>query len=150
MKETKQRSCMEDLGSSIHNFCPYGLRWLNSPHLLDFGKVSFWIHTYHLPLNCMNREVGRLIGLTVGEVEDIDVVGDGVGWRKILRIWVVIDVDQPLARGRMIQLKGKEIHVGFQYEKLPRFCFGCGTIRHGVGGCKREGSRRNHHLSRVY
>jgi hypothetical protein len=35
---------------------------------LEFGKAAFWVRMYHLPLACMGREV-----------EDIDVLDDGVG-----------------------------------------------------------------------
>ena len=34
---------------------------------------------YKLPLACMGQEVGLQVGATVGEVEDIDVLDDGLG-----------------------------------------------------------------------
>jgi hypothetical protein len=77
---------------------------LTSLHRMDFSKVAFWIQMHHLPLPCMNREVGLLIGNMVGSVEDIDVVVDGVGWGKYLRVKVEVDVGRPLARGRTIHL----------------------------------------------
>lgn len=111
---------------------------------MEFRNVAFWIQLHHLSLACMNREVGQQIGQTVGEIEDIDVAGDGVGWGKFLRIRMGIDAEKPLARGRMIQLKGRQNWVAFQYEKLPRFCFGCVIICHAIGGCRLGGSRRLH------
>lgn len=47
---------------------------------LEFEKAAFWVRMYNLPLVCMGREVGLHVGSTVGEVEDIDVLDDGVGW----------------------------------------------------------------------
>jgi hypothetical protein len=28
--------------------------------------------------------------------------------------------------------------VDFQYEQLPRFCFNCGVVKHGVSGCMKK------------
>ena len=47
---------------------------------LDFEKAAFWARMFHLPLACMGKEVGMQIGATVWEVEDVDVLDDGVGW----------------------------------------------------------------------
>lgn len=82
---------------------------LTPPHLMDFKKVAFWIQFHHQPLACMNCEVGRQIGQTIGKVEEVDVAGDSVGWGRYLRVRIGIDVEKPLARDCILQLKGKEI-----------------------------------------
>lgn len=46
---------------------------------LEFAKAAFWVRMYKLPLACMGKEVGYQVGATVGEVEDMDVMDDGVG-----------------------------------------------------------------------
>jgi hypothetical protein len=46
---------------------------------LEFEKAAFWVRMYRLPLACMGKDVGFQVGSTVGEVEDIDVLDDGVG-----------------------------------------------------------------------
>ena len=66
---------------------------------VEFGKVAFWVRMYKLPLACMGREVGMQVGSTVGEVEDIDILDDGVGWGEYLRVKIRIDLSKPLARG---------------------------------------------------
>lgn len=55
-----------------------------TPHLINFGRVDFWIQFHQLPLAFVNREVGRVIGKTDGDVKGVDVAGDGVGWGKYL------------------------------------------------------------------
>jgi hypothetical protein len=106
---------------------------------LDFGNTAFWVRMYRLPLACMGREVGMQVGSTVGEVEDIDVLDDGVACGEFLRVKIRIDLSKPLARGRIIKLQGKEIWVAFQYEKLPRFCFNCGVVIHSNQKCGEYG-----------
>jgi hypothetical protein len=84
---------------------------------LEFAKAAFWVRMYKLSLACMGKEVGY----QVGEVEDVDVMDDGVGWGEFLRIIIRLDLTKPLSKGRIIKLKGKDLWVAFQYEKCPGF-----------------------------
>ena len=52
---------------------------MTPPTQLEFENVAFWIQIFNLPLGCMGKEIGRRIGATVGEVEEVDVNEDGVG-----------------------------------------------------------------------
>lgn len=67
-----------------------------------------------------------------------------VGWGKSLRVKVVINLLKPLARGRMLNLQSKKVWISFQYERLPRFCFQCGVIKHGPEGCLRKTDKLIH------
>jgi hypothetical protein len=109
---------------------------------LEFEKAAFWVRMYRLPLACMGRDVGFQVGSTVGEVEDIDVLDDGVGWGEYLRVKIRIDLSKPLARGRIIRVQDKELWVALQYEKIPRFCFNCGVAMHNNQKCGEYGGRK--------
>jgi hypothetical protein len=108
---------------------------MTPPAELDFDRAAFWVRMSNLPLACMGKDIGMQIGSSVGEVEDIDVLDDGVGWGKFLRVKIVVDLSKPLARGRTITVKNNQFWISFQYEKLPKFCYTCGVIRHGSRGC---------------
>lgn len=41
---------------------------------------------YNLPLACMSRAMGIRIGASVGQVEEVEVDDDGVGWGEYLRV----------------------------------------------------------------
>ena len=90
---------------------------------------------FNLSLACMSKEMGSRIGSTMGEVEEVEVDEDGVGWREYLRVRIVLDLTKPLSRGRFLHIREKAIWNTFKYEKIPRFCFKCGIIRHGGRGC---------------
>lgn len=105
------------------------------PIQMDFSKSPFWIQVHDLPLVCMNREVGFKIGAAIGEVEDVDISGEGVGWGRGLRLRVQVDLTKPLERGRALKFNGKQAWVSFRYEKLPHFCFTCGKIFHDKMQC---------------
>lgn len=80
----------------------------------------------------------------MGEVEDVDVTGDGVGWGEYLWVRIWLDLTKPLSRGRMLRLKEKTTWVAFQYKKIPKFCFKCGVILYGSCGCGKGSGRQLH------
>lgn len=78
----------------------------------------------------------------MGKVDDVDVDEEGVSWGKYLRVRIILDLSKPLSRGRRLKLRDRSIWILFQYEKIPRFCFKCGTIRHRNKGCTRPGGHQ--------
>jgi hypothetical protein len=91
----------------------------------------------------MSREVGFKLGASVGKVEEVDTDKDGIGWGECLRVKILIDLYKPLSRGRMLKFDGKSFLIGFKYEHLPKFCFHCGVICHGIEGCLKRNGMRN-------
>lgn len=57
---------------------------------------------------------------------------NGVGWGAFLRVRILLDITKPLVRGRLLKVQGRSVWIAFQYEKIPKFCFQCGVIRHGT------------------
>jgi hypothetical protein len=85
---------------------------------------------FNLPLSCMSAAMGHQIGKSVGIVEDVETEDDGVGWGTYLRVKIRLDIAKPLARGRVLKMNGC-----LNSERLPKFCYHCGVIKHGVAGC---------------
>lgn len=118
-----------------------------SPSELTFDRASFWVRMTNLPLACMEREVDFKLGASVGRVEEVDTDKDGVGWGEFLRVKINIDLYKPLSRSRMIKFDGKSRLVGFKFERLPKFCYHCGVICHGVEGCLKRSMLWNQEVS---
>lgn len=116
---------------------------LTPPTQIVFKKTAFWIRILNLTLACMNKDVGILIGSTMGSVEEVDTDVDVVGLGEFLRIRITLDLTKPLSRGRFLKLQGRFVWVDFQYERLPWYCFNCGIISHGKDGCLKRGATRN-------
>jgi hypothetical protein len=91
---------------------------------MTFDKEAFWIRMYNLPLACMGKDVGHKIGATVGQVDEVDILDDEVGWGEYLQVRIVLEITKPLARGRMLHLQNKSIWIPFKYEKVPKYCYG--------------------------
>jgi hypothetical protein len=76
----------------------------SSPTEISFDRASFWVRMLRLPLVCMEREVGKKIGATVGIVEEVDMDANGVGWGEYLRVKISVDLSKPLSMGRKVNL----------------------------------------------
>jgi hypothetical protein len=116
--------------------------WI-APLNLNFDRVSFWIRMLELPLARMGRQVGLRLGSSMGIVEEIDTDKEGIGWGEFLRVKVSLDISKPLPRGRKLKYEGESYWIVFQYERLPKFCYQCGIIRHGNEGCQKRSNLRN-------
>ena len=97
---------------------------------LSFNLTHFWVQVHGIPLGYMNPTVAAGLCETVGKVINHPKrpIEDGGGF---MRVWVLVDVSQPLCRGRVICLEdGKELWVSFKYERLPNLCYWCGRLTH--------------------
>ena len=48
-----------------------------------------------------------------------------------MRVRVMVDISQPLCRGRMVALDdNRELCVSFKYERLPNLYYWCGRLTH--------------------
>ncbi|KAF5471500.1 hypothetical protein F2P56_008288 [Juglans regia] len=104
-----------------------------------FESEWFWIQIHNLPMFCMMKEKGKVIGESLGRLIDVDVPGDGIGWGEFLRVRVEIPLRRAVVRGRWIKVNETNVWANLKYEKLPKLCFQCGWLIHGEKGCVREG-----------
>ncbi|GAV67982.1 DUF4283 domain-containing protein/zf-CCHC_4 domain-containing protein [Cephalotus follicularis] len=107
------------------------------PSKISLSKVVFWIRVYGLPFLCLSEKVGKIVGNSIGEVEDIEVVMGRRENNQYIRVRVGIDARQPLRRGIKFHIGNSDnIWLSFQYEKLPNFCHACGNLGHIMNDCK--------------
>ena len=103
---------------------------------LTFKDAAFWVQIHGLPTLSQTREAGLRIGGSLGKVDKVDVGDKGLSMGCYLRIRVILDITQPLSRGRIVRLGGSEPRwVEFKYERLPVFCYFCGKLDHDEKEC---------------
>jgi hypothetical protein len=104
---------------------------------LPFHLVDFWVQLHNLPVLSMKRKVAVAMGSYIGEVLPSPNQEEEAVNGKYLRVRVRVDITKPLCHGRKISLgNGAEDWVSFQYERLPNFCYWCGTPTHGERDCE--------------
>ena len=116
-----------------------GLRPLTQ---IQFDRVTFWVRMISLSLAYMSLTIGQQIGSLIGHVEKVDVDDGGMVRGEYLQVKVNLDLHKPLMRERILRINGSFMLIGFQYESLPKFCFRCGVIKHGITGCAESNGAR--------
>lgn len=77
------------------------------PDKIQFESEALWLRFYNLPILCMNRLYGEQIGESLGEVLDVDVETDDMGWGRSLRIRIEINITKSLVKGKCINVRGE-------------------------------------------
>lgn len=85
----------------------------------------------------MNKVYRENLDKIIGEIIELYVGKDGIGWRPYLRIRVWINLSRPLICGKLIDYDGNQSWISFKYERLPNFCFHCGITKHPVTRCSK-------------
>lgn len=104
---------------------------LTPPLKMNFSNEILWVQLHNLPIRCMNEKIGSQIGEMQGIMKACNVDVDGSSWGLVLRLYIEMDLQIPLARGYTINVRGNRLWVLFTYKKLSKLCFKCGRINHG-------------------
>lgn len=99
-------------------------------------EVSFWIRVYDLPLMARNEYVYKLVGDTLGQLEEADLDHGEVEWGEFMRLRVGIDIKKRILRRKHLNIALMEpVWVCFLYERLPDLCFYYGVLGHSHREC---------------
>ncbi|KAL0007876.1 hypothetical protein SO802_009378 [Lithocarpus litseifolius] len=80
-----------------------------------FDRASFWIQIYNLPISRMNKVNAEAIGQSLGDVEQVDAPPNGECRGRYIRVQANIDINQPLCRGRFVNIGDSEpLWISFQ------------------------------------
>ena len=111
---------------------------------LSFNECAFWIQIHNLPIKSMTPELGMSIGKSLGRVICVSEANENASIGRSLRVRVSINVTKPLSRGRKLWDKGVGVGwASFRYERLPNFCYWCGSLLHEDRECELWLSNRN-------
>ncbi|TXG72983.1 hypothetical protein EZV62_001562 [Acer yangbiense] len=99
--------------------------------------AEFLVQISNIPILCMTREIGRVLGGIIGEVREVDAGPSRDCLGKFLRVRVAIEIDKPLSRFLRVDVlsDSEETVMPIQYERLPNFCFRFGLLGHTAREC---------------
>ncbi|KAM7514199.1 hypothetical protein LguiA_003782 [Lonicera macranthoides] len=105
---------------------------------IDFNRCLFYVQIHDLPILKRSVENVEKIAKTTGNLRDIDTEDiDCLFKKKIVRIKVSIDVNQPLRKGFALKCVGlPSAWISFRYERLTSFCFAYGLVGHEKKMCR--------------
>lgn len=118
------------------------------PSSLKFENTAFWIRIYELPMVARKKITVLQIANKCGKPIEIDE-SSLEGLSRSVRVKVRVDLKKPLTKGMLLEIgDNKKIWVVFKYERLPSFCYLCGTLGHMRRECDlTEGSSELESLS---
>ncbi|CAA0808891.1 Protein gamma response 1 [Striga hermonthica] len=76
---------------------------LSSSHE-KFGELLIWVQVYGVPINWLSTEVGLNLERAYKGIRNVNLACVGNGGGRIIRIQVVLDMNQPLPRWSFIRL----------------------------------------------
>ena len=101
----------------------------------EFRHVEFWIQMHGVPVKYRSATMGEMIGKRLGRVLKVDKDRENRIYDDFIRVRVAIDIGKPLSKGIHIMLGSEKTWVAFKFEKLPDFCYSCGSLGHGIPEC---------------
>ncbi|XP_055830784.1 uncharacterized protein At4g02000-like [Solanum dulcamara] len=122
----------------------YGTSWLYSKYLINihqwqptlqanshiFNMCELWLQVWNIPLHWISIEVGSKIRHALGGTSDVVIPENGSKEGRHMRIKVLMSINRPLLRGKLIKMGSKEKWVEFRYENLPYVCYYYGILGH--------------------
>ncbi|XP_030974782.1 uncharacterized protein LOC115994691 [Quercus lobata] len=101
----------------------------------ELKMVPFWIQIYDIPLRFRHKAIAEQICQPLGAILTANDLMEYDGG-SFIRVRVMLDISQPLCRGRLITLEnGKKQWVSFKYKRLPNLCYWCGCLTHDDRDC---------------
>ncbi|KAL5570870.1 hypothetical protein UlMin_020467 [Ulmus minor] len=119
---------------------------------MSFSQVPFWVQLHNIPVFCMSKAVGLILGNMVGRVQEVECNQDELCLGTFIRVRVIIDISKPLNRILKVRLgTDKElVTILLRYEHHPELCFLCGLFDHPLKECPDRGTRQGDNLKLKY
>lgn len=96
----------------------------------QFHFELFQIQLHNMPFRYMNRHYGELIDSIIGRVYDVQVDTYDTSWCPYQRVGVDINLSNPLAISRSLNVRDDNLQIPIKYRKLPCFDLDCRRILH--------------------
>ncbi|XP_057775104.1 uncharacterized protein LOC130994087 [Salvia miltiorrhiza] len=112
------------------------VRYFN-PYKESSSLAQVWVRIYYLLVEFWHPEVLSGIGRWLGQPLKIDgnSIDDEVA--QYARIFVEIDLAQPLAESMVIDGGDYYFNIDLSYEYIPLYCTKCKIVGHSVDRCRK-------------
>lgn len=100
---------------------------------LDLAAV--WIQIHHLPMKLCGGDILETVASQLDRVLKVDFHSPNRSRAKFSRVYVELDLSQPLQQGTQVKYGEFSVFVLVLYEKLPVFCFRCAMVGYGDTLC---------------
>ncbi|CAN0847701.1 hypothetical protein LINGRAHAP2_LOCUS5118 [Linum grandiflorum] len=111
---------------------------IGDPRHIDFRSADMWIHIHRLPQMYKSVDNMKVLGGLYFRYINCDRAGlEQGGWRRYIRIFVEIRIDEPLQVLGELPTEKREV-IEFKYEKILDYCLYCGMMGHTESKCEQR------------
>ncbi|CAN1150975.1 hypothetical protein LINPERHAP2_LOCUS17899 [Linum perenne] len=111
----------------------------NNPDDVPFDTMDLWVQFHNLPAKYKSMENIKTVANNYFKYKEIDRAGLQPGtWHRFVRVWVEIDLREPLPNYFIIPTGAARERVDFVYEKVNELCKACARIGHTEFSCQED------------
>lgn len=128
-----EHDLVDALERGVHTFEEWAIvleRWVENPPEDYLQYVPIWVQISNIPVDCYTTGALTALGDLVGKTVLVAFDPTKPITQDFIRVLVKFNVANPLRRTRTITLKGKEVVIHFNYERVQKRCFTCQRLNH--------------------
>ncbi|XP_070057657.1 uncharacterized protein [Nicotiana tomentosiformis] len=139
--QSSMKDCEVSLLGKVISDKKANFQGVKNSMLLAWGNPAGWkvwkksILVWNIPLHWMSKDVGRKIGHALGGAVDIVIPETGSREGRHMRLKVMMNINKPLLREKLINLGFETKWIELRYENLPYVCYYCGMLGHNDKNC---------------
>ncbi|CAN1181662.1 hypothetical protein LINPERHAP2_LOCUS35533 [Linum perenne] len=111
----------------------------NNPDEVPFDSMEIWVQLHNIPARYKTLENIKMVANTYFRFIDVDKAGLQPGtWHRFVRVWVEIDLREPLPDYFIIPTGATREKVSIVNEKAIELCKSCSRLGHVEYGCQED------------
>ncbi|KAL0744170.1 hypothetical protein Bca4012_085683 [Brassica carinata] len=133
-----EHDLVDVLERGVHTFEEWAIvleRWVETPPEDYLQYIPIWVQISNIPVDCYTTGALTALGDLVGKTILVAFDPTKPITQDFIRVLVKFNVANPLRRSKVITLKGKEVVILFNYERVQKRCFTCQRLNHEKDLC---------------
>lgn len=133
-----EHDLLDVLEKGVHTYKEWVIvleRWVENPPDDYLQFIPLWVRISNIPVNYYTTGALTTLGDMVGKVIVVAFDPTKAITQDFVRVQVRFNVAHPLRMARVLNVKGKEVTIHFNYERVQKRCHECQCLNHEKPKC---------------